>query len=90
MPSGWYDENASYRGYRIHVAALRYGSQHDGWWTLRAEVWHHGTRLAWPCPVMQTRFGCAADATRAGMAWGREAIDSYLSGLRDAEEAAQS
>jgi len=88
MPSGWHDQNVTYRGHRIHVAALRYGGQHDGWWTLRAEIWHHGNKLALPCPAAQMRFGCATDATRAGIAWGREAIDTHIAGQHDAEDAA--
>ena len=55
---------------------------------LRRQIWHHGNKLALPCPAAQTRFGCATDATRAGVAWGREAIDTHIAGQHDAEDAA--
>ncbi|WER48586.1 hypothetical protein CupriaWKF_27805 [Cupriavidus sp. WKF15] len=88
MPSGSHEHSDSYRGYRIHIVALRYGGQHDGWWTLRAGVWLHGHVLPDLYPDSGVRFACATDARRAGLAWGRELIDRRLASQHAAEEAA--
>jgi len=39
-------------------------------------------------PDAGVRFACAADASRAGLAWGREVIDRLIAGRQAAEEAA--
>ncbi|KWR87140.1 hypothetical protein [Cupriavidus sp. IDO] len=88
MPSGSHEEDVTYRGHRIHVVALRYGSQHDGWWTLRAGVWQQGRQLPVQYPGTGGRFACAGDAARAGIAWGREAIDNLIADQHEAEDAA--
>jgi hypothetical protein len=88
MPSGSHEHSDGYRGYRIHIVALRYGGQHDGWWTLRARIWQHGHALPFVDPDAGVRFACAADASRAGLAWGREVIDRLIADRQAAEEAA--
>ena len=87
MPSGSHEHSDSYRGYRIHIAALRYGGQHDGWWTLRARIWQQGHALPDLYPDSGVRFACAADASRAGLAWGRETIDRLIASRQAEEEA---
>jgi len=86
MPSGSHEESASYRGHRIHVVALRYGGQHDGWWVLRAAIWLHRAQLPHRYPDTDMHFACATDACRIGIAWGREVIDNLIADRRDAEE----
>jgi hypothetical protein len=88
MPSGSHEHSDSYRGYRIHIAALRYGGQRDGWWTLRARIWQHGHALPDLYPDGGVHFACAADASRAGLAWGREIIDRLIASQQAADEAA--
>ncbi len=88
MPSGSREHSDSYRGCRIHIVALRYGGQHDGWWMLRARIWQHGHALPDLYPDSGVRFACAADASRAGLAWGREIVDRLIARQHAAEEAA--
>ncbi|KAF7963672.1 hypothetical protein AWV79_06340 [Cupriavidus sp. UYMMa02A] len=88
MPSGSHEQSLNYRGYRIHIAALRYGGQHDGWWTLRARIWLQGNALPGAYPDSGVRFACAADASRAGLAWGREAVNDLIASRQAAEEEA--
>ncbi len=86
MPSGSHEHSDSHRGYRIHIVALRYGGQHDGWWMLRASIWQQGRALPDLYPTSGVRFACSADASRAGLAWGREVIDRLIASRQAAED----
>ncbi len=82
MPSGSYDESVAYRGFRIHVLSLRYGSEHEAWWTPHADLWWHGTQLEPHYPTapdeLPCHYTCSDDALHAGLAWGREAVDKLI------------
>lgn len=90
MPSGSHDQSVAYRGFRIHVLSLRYGSEHEAWWTPHADLWWHGTQLLPRLPATASEspghYPCAEDSTRAGIAWGREAVDKLIEDTGVAEE----